>query len=203
MLTGHNITRTLQVVGGDKCELRLLTVGGGGAGHPHGGGGSGYLAYYSRPLPATVTELTATVGGDNQPSTVLAAGQLIAHSQQGGHGDNYGGGFGYSGGGDGYNSPARGGADGSDGEGGGYQGEGTGEDVSSYKFDNFLLSPGEGGLRHYGGGGGGVLVSGRGPDRDHSGQGEGYGGGGEGQQEPDSLVNTGLPGLVLVEVVHK
>ena len=82
-------------------------------------------------------------------------------------------------------------------------GEGTGEDVSSYKFDNFLLSPGEGGLRHYGGGGGGVLVSGRGPDRDHSGQGEGYGGGGEGQQQPDSLVNTGLPGLVLVEVVHK
>ena len=66
-----------------------------------------------------------------------------------------------------------------------------------------LFSPGAGGYRQYGGGGGGLLVSGEGPGRDHEGQGEGYGGGGEGQQESSQLVNTGLPGLILIEVVPK
>ena len=202
-LSGNNLTRTVQVVGGDQCQLRVLAVGGGGPGHPHGGGGSGYLSYYSQPLSSTVLELTITVGGHNQPSTVLAGGQLIAHSEPGGYGTNRGGGWGYSGGGDGYNTPSRGGSGGSDGEGEGYEGEGTGEDVSLYQFESFVLSPGAGGYRQYGGGGGGLLVSGEGPGRDHQGQGEGYGGGGEGQQESSQLVNTGLPGLILIEVVQK
>ena len=201
MLTGPNTTRTLQVLGGSQCQLRVLAVGGGGPGHPHGGGGSGYLTYYSHHLTAAITELTATVGGDNQPSSVVAAGQVIAHSQQGGYGDNYGGGFGYSGGGDGFNSPSRGGSDGSDGEGEGYQGEGTGEKLTSYQFNNFVLSPGAGGYRQHGGGGGGVLLSGEGPPRDHGGQGEGYGGGGEGEDDPSEFVFTGLPGLIIIEVV--
>ena len=75
---------------------------------------------------------------------------------------------GFSGGGAwcGVSRGCHGGADGGDGEYGPYGpgGEGTGEDVSSYKFDNYVLTPGAGGEWfndagfYAGGGGGGVMV---------------------------------------------
>ena len=133
------------------------------------------------------------------------------------------GGDGYSGGGGfsnkrGYN----GGSNGGNGEGGSGTpcsvscngkrtisnsgGRGTGENVASYVFDHFHLSPGQGGRYHkrthtlwnpayFGGGGGGVMVNGKGPTSHYvdkpiwyappskhlptyPGQGKGYGGGG-------------------------
>ena len=58
-------------------------------------------------------------------------------------GENPDGGNGYCGGG-GSGSPCGGGTNGTDGEcsSGGY---GTGEDISTYYFDNFKLTPGKGG----------------------------------------------------------
>ena len=65
----------------------------------------------------------------------------------------------------------------------------SGEDVTSFVFDNYILSPGVGGeyrqedpncwflCIHNGGGGGGVLVNGEGPQTTVN-NGQGYGGGG-------------------------
>ena len=60
-----------------------------------------------------------------------------------------------------------------------------GEDISAFKFDNFVLHPGAGG-KYFddeewgptGGGGGGVVVNRQRPPRDNEHQGEGFGGGG-------------------------
>ena len=83
-------------------------------------------------------------------------------------------------------------------------------DITSYKFDNLVLSPGAGGEKYYyspfqdyyGGGGGGVQVNGAGPLRDTVNVGEGYGGGG-GYHLDDggNPLQHGLPGVILLEVV--
>ena len=97
--------------------------------------------------------------------------------------------------GGGYGSPCNGGFNGRDGE---CQsgGRGTGENISSYYFENYKLSFGMGGefYIHYtqfgeeysGGGGGGVLINGQGPGKRvkenkvgvKEYRGEGFGGGG-------------------------
>ena len=84
-------------------------------------------------------------------------------------------------------------------------GHGNGDNVTAYKMNNFVLTPGAGGEyysydddNYFGGGGGGVLVNGEGPQKDYYAQGEGYGGGGckllTGGQD------DGLPGVILMEV---
>jgi len=81
-------------------------------------------------------------------------------------------------------------------------GKGTGENVSSFNFDNFQLSAGAAGESSgfygiTGGGGGGILVDGKGPETSAMldiTAGEGYGGGG-------TSLQWGKPGIVLLEVV--
>ena len=121
------------------------------------------------------------------------------------------GGDGYSGGGGGNIDPCDGGSNGEDGD-CSNGGKGTGEDVASYTFNNYKLSPGDRG-RYYttsggyyrGGGGGGVLINGAGPPvRFHKSgikwsHGEGYGAGGTDHFDYDD--NKGNSGVILVEVV--
>ena len=71
------------------------------------------------------------------------------------------------------------------------------------EFTKFVLTPGEGGNNIQGGGGGGVLVDGQGP-ASLPGQGQGYGGGGEGVfSDPVQPSNSGLQGVVVMEVAPK
>ena len=91
-------------------------------------------------------------------------------------------------------------------------GHGTREDVTSYHFENWKVTPGDGGLGLYdgddtvwGGGGGGVLVNGEGPERGtFLCIGEGYGGGGcYGGSIPSGCPDPtvcSLPGVILLEV---
>ena len=89
-------------------------------------------------------------------------------------------------------------------------GDGTGEDVTQYKFENYVLSPGGGGYGGYnehgyrkGGGGGGVLINGEGPARENNGRGEGYGGGGgnyDHQKLMESTMQYGQPGVFIIEI---
>ena len=183
------------------------------------GGGSGFLKYYFTAVPAGEMKITARVGGGgsvgwypggtsyvwlNNSKTIEAKGGATGG---GGNERTHVGGHGYSGGGDFYDLDNtliynNGGSNG--GKGGGHSGGGgTGENIAAYSFDNFRLSPGQGGQFHhrwyddimlnYGGGGGGVLVDNNGPTAG-SHQGKGYGGGG-GPHGGD-----GLPGIILMEV---
>ena len=210
LLNDTSTQHSLQLMGDGQCEVRMLAVGGGGYGTSYGGGGggSGFIAYYADVLPG-FTELTVTVGDSDEflsdSSKVLANGEVILEAGPGRSG-GYGGGDGFSGGGgdsSNTNSKYHGGSNGADGE-GSSGGDGTQQDITSFKFDSFVLSGGEGGFLHAGGGGGGVLVGGAGPARQHLGQGQGYGGGGEGQLDWESDYSpSGLPGLVIIEVRHK
>ena len=115
--------------------------------------------------------------------------------------DGYSGGGGY-----GNNSGCDGGSDGSDGEDCSYGegGHGTGDDVTAYKMENFVLTPGAGGNYYYTGwyygGGGGVLVNGEGQQQDSLNQVEGYGGGGGYRRVSGVTHGYGLPGVILMEV---
>ena len=69
-------------------------------------------------------------------------------------------------------------------------------------FENWEVTPGQGGVEHLdrdgghlGGGGGGVLANGKGPERRNYWQGEGYGGGGGG-----GMNVQGLSGVVIIEI---
>ena len=83
-------------------------------------------------------------------------------------------------------------------------GYGTGEDVTWYKLDNFVLTPGAGGqasnsctgFRVHAGGGGGVIVNGNSPAHEFS-IGKGYGAGGGGCNAP-----SGSTGAILVELLN-
>ena len=120
-----------------------------------------------------------------------------------GQSGGYNGGSGFSGGGGG-DGECNGGSGGSKGgcESGG---PGTGEDVSTFTFDNFKLSPGEGGehnhnQNYFGGGGGGILINDEGPSKLNQGSlrwsdGKGYGGGG--------TYGHGQQGIIIVEVVNR
>ena len=201
-------------------------------------GGSGFIKYYTSPVPAGEMIITAKVGASRRPwpgnvpsqpsivtlpSTTITAlggkrggiiriinGKATRIDDSGGDGYSGGGAFGVS---HGYN----GGSNGGNGEGGSGRrgvggrwipnrgGRGTGENVASYVFDHFTLSPGQGGRykkrthtlwnpAYFGGGGGGVMVNGKGPTSHYvdkglsfippkyyptyPGQGKGYGGGG-------------------------
>ena len=196
-------------------------------------GGSGFIKYYTSTVPAGEMVITAKVGASrrkpgNHPGNVPSHPSIVTLPSTtimalGGHHGGIvrnnvrlsdAGGDGYSGGGGfsnkrGYN----GGSNGGNGEGGSgrrgipnHGGRGTGENVASYVFDHFTLSPGQGGRYHkrthtlwnpayFGGGGGGVMVNGKGPTSHYQnkpfwyappskhlptypGQGKGYGGGG-------------------------
>ena len=161
--------------------------------------------------------ITAKVGAaavytqDGLPSTVELPTITTITAKGGGRGWNrhqYGG-AGYSGGGswEKTSSSGRGGSNG--GRGGGARGgEGTGENIATYAFKHFQLSPGKGGDAYYesandgeykGGGGGGVLVNGNGPtsSQKHS---QGYGGGSGGFGETGTA-RYALSGVILLEVV--
>jgi len=98
------------------------------------------------------------------------------------------------------------GSDGSDGtseySGGIFNGEGSGLDLSNIQMENFVLSPGAGGMQYEpdwktekGGGGGGVLVNGESPMvKESNGQGYGGGAGGAGAR--------GAKGVVLFEIME-
>ena len=149
-------------------------------------------------------ELCVKVGDQAHGSQLAANGQLLVEAAHGQHGfAGIKGGDGYCGGGDRFPRPSRGGTDGSDGEGDGQEGRGTGEDVSDYHFNNFVLTPAPGGYRDGsgggGGGGGGVLVNNVGPQPHHEGTGQGYGGGGEGTYDQD-FTFQGLQGVVIIEL---
>ena len=102
----------------------------------------------------------------------------------------------------------------------GNSGRGSGEDITSYTFNTWTLTPGAGGTPYnrfdslgprcqysqcfknpnqfYGGGGGGVLVNGAGPKATKH-QGQGYGGGGSGANRvntaPGYSFRYGYPGV--------
>jgi len=189
------------------CQLRVLAVGGGGSVW-NGGGGSGYIQYFSQTLTSTSTTIRLAVGDGGQASNVTIDSHQIEASP--GNNGGFDGGDGYSGGGGGKYEPCDGGSNGEDGD-CSDGGKGTGEDVASYTFNNYKLSPGERG-RYYtrsdgfysGGGGGGVLINGAGPPvRFHKSgtkwsDGEGYGAGGTYHGES---ITYGNSGVILVEVV--
>ena len=147
--------------------------------------------------------------GDQRQSTMVTIGDQTVTAapgqnsgRHGGHGYSGGGAYGRDGG-----AGCDGGSDGGDGEDDQKNdgGRGTGEDISSYKMENFVLTPGAGGKyyydgSYYGGGGGGVMVNGQGPQRSSDNQGEGFGGGGGWRVNGHKGINVGLHGVVLIEV---
>lgn len=207
MFTNTSSETNVELRGDDNCQMRILAVGGGGDGTSshYSGGGSGFLQIHEQDIPLGVSNMAVSAGPPGESSRVTVNGEVLVEAGTGEDADGDHGGRGYSGGGYYSNSsnPVHGGSAGSDGEAedgwDGRGGEGTGEDVTKYSFNHFVLTPGAGGYRRYGGGGGGVLVNGGGPVRDHEGQGEGYGGGGEGRASP----SYGLPGLVIIELGPK
>ena len=185
------------------CELKVLIVGGGGRGDSYGaGGGSGYIKYLSKRL-VNDTMIDLTVGPSRSPSfvTINTDEHIIANPGQDGNDEN--GGSGYSGGGaECTEAPyCYGGSNGGNGVDGteGVGGHGTAEDVTSYKFEYFVLSPGAGGECSYdhfeGGGGGGVIINGQYPPSNKY-DGQGYGGGGGGIQ----YGTYGFQGVILLEI---
>ena len=200
MLTNTNEEYQISLHG--YCHLRILLVGGGGQGNTmNSGGGSGYLKYYEVTL--LESSVVAKVGNHGEPSTVTVNGATII-AESGGEGEHIKGGDGYCGGGDWDNWQGNnGGFAGGNGE-GGVGGAGTGENISSYVFNSWSLSPGKwgnhywysyaGNHNYFGGGGGGVLVNEEGPFPSVF-QGQGYGGGSNGYFE----FGNGLPGVILIE----
>ena len=184
--------------GGPQFQLRVLAVGGGGAGS-YGGGGSGYLQYLTRNLSGP-TIMRLTVGNSGEASQVTVSNEtIVAEAGQDAPNDSNGG-NGYSGGGAQYNNGGYNGGDGDSFYGDGYGGHGTGEDLTTFVLDNFILSPGDGGHPlGDGGGGGGVLINGLGPDEGHNRfVGSGYGAGGG----SSSSSKLGLEGVIAVEIVN-
>jgi len=159
--------------------------------------------------PASPTVISLTVGDYDEPSTITINNGDSIVAASGVHGWDTFGGDGYSGGGDNCKD-CNGGSDGLDGR-GSDGGGGTWEDVTSYKFDFYEVSPGAGGEYYYsgsqyfGGGGGGVLINGDGPGvelEDNKGtglwsDGQGYGGGGT----YGSTGDNGKAGVVIVEII--
>ena len=203
---GLEINVTTPPFTSSECQLRVLAIGGGGEGNS-GGGGSGYIQFHSETFTAE-TFISLTVGDKSQSSSVTVNDQNVTAAPGIDYDGTSGkGADGYSGGGGGASPGCDGGTDGSDGKDCDYDGgHGTGDDVTAYKMDNFVLTPGAGGKYfydsidgyNYGGGGGGVMVNGQGPQRDSDNQGEGYGGGGGRHYSRGTY--DGLPGVILMEV---
>ena len=182
----------------DHCQLRVFMVGGGGhAVNSNIGGGSGYIKYSSIILTESNIIQTLQVGDYGQPSTVTIQDGVFLEASPGQNGISGG----WSGGG-GPNCNCDGGSDGGDGSGAG--GKGTGEKLSSFPMESFILTPGLGGQAYgnSGGGGGGVLVNGAGPEEWDPTQGQGYGGGGcDYDSQGNDESNQGLRGVILLEMV--
>ena len=177
-------------------EIQALAIGGGGAGAgSQGGGGSGYIEFQTLRIREN---MKATVGQAGESSEIEINDRLVLSAAPGEDCIGVRGGAGYSGGG-GYGAAAHtggdGGENGGDGEDGqsGSGGDGSGFDLTTVNMNNFILSPGKGGIitGTLGGGGGGVVVNGGKPTGDAY-NGEGYGGGGH--------VGPGFPGCVLLEL---
>jgi hypothetical protein len=173
------------------CQATFVSIGFGGSFGYHFGGGSGYVEY-------VVIDISSTEYEVEYSSVKNKEGDTIIHANGGGVGDGMTGGRGYSGGGD---TSSSGGSNGSDGY-GENGGKGSGTNISEIPLDNFVLSPGDGGVNNVynGGGGGGILVDNIGPDSFEY-QGKGFGGGGGGGDFGDFAY--GLPGTVLIEVKSK
>ena len=213
LFDNSSVDYNVQLLGDDKCEMRILAIGGGGMGDNYDGlgGGSGFLEADKRSMTG-VANMKVKVGQSEgyfstaSSSTVEVNGEVILTAKGGGDGSFGGAGDGYSGGGGSFgssNAANHGGSDGEDGE-GDSGGDGTGQELTSFKFDNFVLTPGAGGFFNHGGGGGGVVINGGSPPRPHEGVGEGYGAGGEGQTDYDSpLTSNGISGAVIIEIVKK
>ena len=209
MITETTTTIFATLLADDHCAARFFLVGGGGNNVRYGGGaGSGYLKYSVIPLTETTSAQIKVGDGRGAASTVSINGVNLEAAP--GEGDTYEGdgiyrgGDGFSGGG-GYDR-SNGGSDGGDGAGDGdthLGGRGTGEKLSSFAMDSFLLTPGVGGQHYsdYGGGGGGVLVNGAGPAEWDTTQGQGYGGGACHYDSQGNYYKIGLRGVILLEMV--
>ena len=187
----------------------MLGVGGGGGTLLNrAGGGSGYVVFNTTLVTANSRlEISVGAGGErNQSGAVTfisySEGRVVLRAEGGGAARLTDGGDGYSGGG------AQGGDGGTDGANGADYGQhykggsGSGFDLAQINFDLFTVSAGSFGLgdtTYGGGGGGGLVVEGPGledlPPRT-PGEGEGWGGGSSGYSEE----NTGLPGIVVMEI---
>lgn len=206
MVTQQNVeidlSSTLSV---SQCRVRILAVGAGGSGDD-GGGGSGFIQYYSQKINESLTSISLHVQ-EKDSSLFTIYGQTVeaARGQLGSSngGDGYSGGGGYT-----YSSGpgCNGGSDGIDGE-CESGGKGTEEDVTSYIFENFKVTPGAGGGYHVvdgnycGGGGGGVLINGHGPSTGNKEQwthATGYGAGGTQGINDDN----GYQGVIIIEMVE-
>ena len=204
MFTELGVDINVNVTSPSGCQLRVLAVGGGGMGGGCGAG-SGHIQYQTMILDP-ITIISITVGAQSQSSVVRVNSQTV-EARPGGYDRSCDG---YSGGGAANfqwgGAYYTGGTNGGDGWGSqdDNPGHGTGEDISEYKMDNYILTPGAGGEGwvdsiggvkiSYGGGGGGILVNGDGPQRNEH-QGEGYGGGGMGKND-----QQGQQGIVLLEI---
>ena len=204
MLTNTSKTHHLLVTGSGPCRLTFLLVGGGGHDglNSHSGAGSGLLHYHHHLQVQPGTGINATVGGHRQASVLAVSNGETFIAEAGGdsrleNGTALGG-DGFSGGG--ANGPYNGGAGGGDGK-GKYGGGGTGEEVATYTFSAWVITPGDRGnhtANGGGGGSGGVLVDGVGPLASVY-QGQGYGGGGNGFVSSETNYGDGLQGVILIE----
>ena len=195
----------LNLVAAEKdcyVDLNIVAIGGGGGENVYGGSGSGYVETAIVRMSVNSPAAEITVGQVGESSKVEIAGELVLEALPGEQGGDGPGGAGYSGGGAYcYRCDAgTGGVGGSDGGNGTKYpgGKGSGFDLNLVDLQNFLLSPGAGGLpkwEGYGGGGGGVVVNGKMPDVTSENAGAGFGGGSSGYS--DSL---GYQGCVIVEI---
>ena len=209
-------TSTSLLSGEPGCtrEVRLLGVGGGGGTLLNrAGGGSGHVVFNKTLVTAnTRLEITVGAGGERNQSGAAtsvsdSSGSVLVRAEGGGAARLTDGGDGYSGGG------AQGGDGGTDGgDGADYGphfkgGSGSGQNLSQIDLELFNVSNGTFGLgdtTYGGGGGGGLVVEGPGvglEDLPYStaGEGEGWGGGSSGSSE----ANTGLQGILIMEISNQ
>ena len=213
VVTSTTSTTTATLLSGEPgCtrEVRMLGVGGGGGTLLNrAGGGSGYVVFNTTLVTANSRlEITVGAGGEKNQSGAVTSissssdGSVLLRAEGGGAARLTDGGDGYCGGGA---QGARGGTDGAGGAdyGPNYKGgSGSGLALTQINLDLFSVSAGGFGLgdeTYGGGGGGGLVVEGPGMELlppSTTGEGEGWGGGSSGSSED----NTGLPGLVVLEI---
>lgn len=194
---------TFTVAAGCSGHVRVLAIGGGGAGgvYPGSGGGSGIVASGSFSVSAPVA---ITVGG---PGAISSFGNWLSAGggSNGAGGDGAPGGAGGSSGGGKYSSNS-GGRGGIGGGRGGERNNELGNGAASQgpfplsSFTHSTIAPGDTPSTNFegGGGGGGVVINGstvNGGDSQNTGYGgQGYGAGGGGGN-----ASIGAPGVVYVE----
>ena len=213
VVTSTSTSTTTTLLSGEPgCtrEVRMLGVGGGGGTLVNrAGGGSGYVVFNTSLVTAnTRLEIRVGAGGERNQSggatsvSFSSDGSVLLEAEGGGAARLTDGGDGYSGGGA---QGAPGGTDGGAGAdyGPNYKGgSGSGLDLAQINFDLFSVTAGgfgQGDPTYGGGGGGGLVVEGPGVGDlppSSTGEGDGWGGGSSGSSED----NTGLQGLVIMEI---